>query len=122
MVFRNTTINRTLQSPLHILQGRQAQPDLPLLHAAKVKIGIKHVPRPTAEILHVKDKSLSTPTHNIPIEQNVMYREPNNRGWYPTTVIQWLPEKRSYLFKTNDNVMYRKTQVYLKPYIPKKKV
>ena len=51
-----------------------------------------------------------------------MYREPNNRRWYPTTVIQQLPEKRSYLIKTHDNVIYRKTQVHLKPYIPKTKV
>ena len=49
-----------------------------------------------------------------------MYREPNDKRWYPTTVIQQLPEKRSYLIKTNDNVIYRKTQVHLKPYMPKK--
>ena len=51
MVYRNTLLNGTLQSPMQILQGRQACTDLPLLHAAKVKIGINHAPRPTAEIL-----------------------------------------------------------------------
>ena len=40
---------------MQILQGRQAHTDLPLSHAAKVKLGINHTPRPTAEILHVKD-------------------------------------------------------------------
>ena len=80
------------------------------------------LPRPTAEILCVKDKSLSAPTHDIPIGQNVMYREPNDRRWYPATVIQQVPEKRSYLIKTHDNVIYRKTQVHLKPYIPKNKI
>ena len=40
----------------------------------------------------------------------------------PATVIQQLPEKRSYLIKTNDNVVYRKTQVHLKPYTPEKKI
>ena len=108
MVPRNTPLNGTLQSPMQILQGRQACTDLPLLHAAKVKMGINHAPRPTVEILHVKDKSLSAPTHDIPIGQNVMYREPNDRRWYPTTLIQQLP-KRSYLIKTHDNVIYRKT-------------
>ena len=101
MVYRITPLNGTLQSQMQILQGRQAHTDLPLLHAAKVKMGINHAPRPTAEILCVKDKSLSTPTHDIPIDQNVMYREPNGRRWYPTTVIQQLPEKRSYLIKTH---------------------
>ena len=61
---------------MQILQGRQAHTDLPLSHAGKVKIGINHAPRPAAEILHVKDKLLSIPTHDIPIGQNVMNREP----------------------------------------------
>ena len=61
---------------MQILQGRQAHTDLSLLHVAKVKMGINHTPRPTAEILHVKDKSLSTATHDIPIGQHDMYREP----------------------------------------------
>ena len=121
MVYRNTPLNGTLQSPMQILQDRQACTGLPLSHAAKEKMGIKHAPRPTAEILCVRDKSLSAPTHDIPIGQNVMYREPNDRRWYPTTVIQQLPEKRSYLIKTHDNVIYRKMQVHLKPYIPKTK-
>ena len=120
MVYRNTPLNGTLQLPMQILQGGQACTDLPLWHAAKVQMGINHATWPTAEILHVKDKSLSSPTHDIPIGQNVMYREPNDKRWYPTTVIQHLPEKRSYLIKTNDNVIYRKMQVHFKPYIPKK--
>ena len=122
MVYRNIPISGTLQSLMQILQGRQAHTDLPLLHAAKVKMGINHAPRPNAEILHAKDKSLSIPTHDIPIGQNVMYREPSDTRWYLATVIQQLPEKRSYLIKTNDNVIYRKMQVHLKPYIPKRKV
>ena len=79
-------------------------------------------PRPSAEILQVKDKSLSTPTHDILVGQPVMYREPNDKRWHPATIIQQLPEKRSYLIKTNDNVIYRKMQVHLKPYTPKEKV
>ena len=48
-----------------------------------------------------------------------MYREPNDKRWYPTTVIHQLPEKRSYFIKTNDTVIYRKMQVHLKCYMPK---
>ena len=64
---------------MQILQGRQALTDLPLLHAAKVQMGINHVPWPTAEILCVKDKLLSSSTNDIPIGQNVKYREPNDK-------------------------------------------
>ena len=65
---------------------------------------------------------LSSPTHNIPIGQNVMYMEPSDKRWYPATVISQLPEKRSYLIKMHDNVIYRKMQVHLKPYTPKEKI
>ena len=118
MVYRNTPLNKTLQSPMQILQGRQVCTALPLSHAAKVQMGINHASRPTAEILHVKDKDklLSSPTHDTPIGQNVTYREPNDKRWYPATVIQQLPENRSYLIRTKDNVVYRKMQVHLKPY------
>ena len=51
-----------------------------------------------------------------------MYREPNDRRWHPATVIQQLPEKRSHIIKTHDNVMYRKMQVHVKPYKPKKNI
>ena len=51
-----------------------------------------------------------------------MYREPNDKRWYPTNVIQQLPEKRSYLIRTNDNVVYSTRQVHLKPYTPEKKI
>ena len=122
MVYRNTPLNGTLQSPMQNLQGTQACTDLPLSHAAKVQMGINHAPWPTAEILHVKDKLLSSPTHDIPIGQNVMYKEPNDKRWYPATVIQQLPEKRSYFIRTKDNVVYRNTQVHLKPYTSKKKI
>ena len=107
---------------MQTLQGRQALTDLPLLHTAKVKMGINHTPRPTAEILCVKDKSLSTPTHDIPTGQHFMYREPNYGRWYPATVIQQVPEKWSYTIKTHDNVTYKKMQVHLKQYTPKKNV
>ena len=91
IVNRNTPLNGSLQSPMQILQGRQAHSDLPLLHAAKVKMGINHIPRPSSEILQVKDKSLSSLTHDIPIGQHVMYRDLNDRRWYPATIIQQLP-------------------------------
>ena len=47
MVYRNTSLNGTLQSPRQILQGRQVHTNLPLSHAGKAQIGINHVPQPT---------------------------------------------------------------------------
>ena len=59
-VYRNTPLGGSVQSPMQILKGRQVHTDLPLSNAAKVKMGINHAPRPTAEILWMVDKSLST--------------------------------------------------------------
>ena len=67
MVYRNIPMNGSLQSPMQSLQGRQAHTDLPLLNAAKVKMSINHIPRPFAEILHVKDKSFPPPHMTYPL-------------------------------------------------------
>ena len=107
---------------MQILQGGQAHTNLPLSHAAKVKMVINHTPRPTAEILCLKDKSLSAQTHDIPFGQHVMYREPHDRRWYPATTTKQLPEKRLYIIKTDKNMLYRKMQAHLKPYKPKKQM
>ena len=51
-----------------------------------------------------------------------MYREPQDGRWYLATVTQQLPEKRSYIIKTDENVMYRKAQTHLKPNKPEKNI
>ena len=65
---------------MQILQGRQPHTDLTLSHAAMVKMGVNHAPRPIAEILCLRDKSPFTQTHNIPIGHPVMYRDPMMEG------------------------------------------
>ena len=122
MVYINAPLCGSLQSPMQILQGRQAHTDLPLSHAAKVKMDINHTPRPTAEIFCLRHKSLSAETYDIPVGQHVMYRQPHDGRWYPGTITQQLPQKRSYIIKTDENVLYRKTQAHLKPYKPKKQI
>ena len=88
----------------------------------QVKVGIPHAPSPTAEILCMKDKSLTAQTHNMLVGQYVMHREPHDGRWYPATGTQHLLEKRTYINKTNENVMYRKTQAHLKHYKPKRNI
>ena len=88
MMYRNTPLRGSLPSQMQILQGRQACTDLPLPHAAMVKMGVNHTPRTTAEILCLRDKSLSVQTHDIPVGQPVTYREPHYGRWYQATVTQ----------------------------------
>ena len=107
---------------MQILQGRQAPTNLSLSCTAKVQMGVNHAPRPTAEVLHLKDKSLSAQMSDIPVSKHVMYREPHNGRWYPATITQQSLENMSYIIKTDENVLYRKTQEHLKPYKPKKQM
>ena len=116
MVYRNTPLNGILQSPKQILQGRQACTDLPLLHAAKVQMGINHAPQPTAESLHVKDKLLSSSTHDIPNIKMSCTGNPMTKDHPTATREDIVPHQN------NDNAVYRKMQVHLKPYTPEKKI
>ena len=40
MIYRNTSLDDSLLSPMQILQGRAARSDLPMSYAAKVKYGL----------------------------------------------------------------------------------
>ena len=51
-----------------------------------------------------------------------MYREPHDGRWYPSTITQQLPDKKSYIIKIDENVLYRKTQAHLKPYTSEKQM
>ena len=51
-----------------------------------------------------------------------MYREPHDGRWYPATITHQLLVKRSFIIKTDENVLYRKTQPHLKPCKPRKQM
>ena len=78
MVYQNTPLGVSLQSQMQILQGRQGHTDLPLSHVGKVKMGINHTCRATADLLCMKDKLLSAKSHDLPVCPHVMYREPHD--------------------------------------------
>ena len=112
MVYCNTPLSSSLQSPMQILASRSARSDLPMSNAARKQKGLD------CEQLRTKHKNEQMPLHDLHLDQAVMYQDPNDKRWYPATITRLCQEPRSYLITTKQGAQYRKTQAHLKPYHP----
>ena len=110
MIYRNTPLSHKLQSPIQILQSQTARTQLPMSSAARIQQGLG------SEQLRVNNKNEHLPTHDFHMGQNVMYLNPANKRWYPTTITSLCQEPQSYKIKTDDGTIYRKTQNHLELY------
>ena len=72
-----------------------------------------------SEHLRANQKTQHLPTHDLCLDQAVMYEDPTTRRWYPAKITKLCDEPRSYIISTESGTQYRKTQKYLKPYQPK---
>ena len=70
------------------------------------------------EQLRNKSKNEQVPSHDLHLNQAVMYQDPSDKRWYPATITRLCQEPRSYSITTKQGVQYRKTQAHLKPYHP----
>ena len=68
MVYCNTPLSNTLQSPMQILTSRSARSDLPISNAASKQLGIE------GENLRTKYKHEHLPLHDLNLDQAVMYQ------------------------------------------------
>ena len=112
MVYCNTPLSSNLQSPIQILATRSARSNLPMSNAARKQKGLD------CECLITQSKNEQVPSHDLHLDQLVMYQDPNDRRWYLATITRLCQEPRSYLITTRQGVQYRKTQAHLKPYHP----
>ena len=48
-------------------------------------------------------------THDLSLNQTVMYQEPMSKMWYPTKITRLCAEPRSYVITTEEGMQYRKT-------------
>ena len=113
MTYRNTPLSNTLLSPMQILSNRATRSTLPLSNAAKRQIGL-HTNHP-----RVNQKNQHLPTHDLYLDQDVMYQDTTTKKWYPAKIMKLCDEPRSYIIATNNGTQYRKTQKHLKPYQPR---
>ena len=86
MVYHNTPLSSTLQSPMQILTSRAARSGLPMSNAARRQKGLD------CEELKAHCKNEHLPTHDFHIGQSVMYLNPVDRRWYPATITNLFKE------------------------------
>ena len=116
MMYRNTPLSSTLQSPMHMLSNRLTRSNLPMSTAAKLQMGL-HINHPT-----IDQKNQHLPTHDLSINQAVMYQDATTKKWYPVTIVKRCEEPRSYIISTEEGIQYRRTQEHLKPYYPRPQI
>ena len=73
VVYHNTLLSSHLQSPMQILASRSARSNLPMSNAARRQKGLdcKH--------LRTQSKNEQVPSHDLHLDQVVMYQDPNNK-------------------------------------------
>ena len=103
MIYHNTPLSSSLQSPMQILQSRSARSDLPMSNAARKQLGLD------PEQLRSKYKNEHLPSHDLHLGQDVMFQDPTSKWWFPATITSLCSEPRSYKITTNEGVTYRKT-------------
>ena len=106
MVYHNTPLSNNLQSPMQILASRSARSNIPMSNAARKQKGLD------CECLRTQSKKEQVPSHDLHLDQAVMYHDPNDKRWYLATITRLCQEPRSYLITTKQGVQYRKTQAH----------
>ena len=110
MVYHSTPLSNSLQSPMQILSSRSVRSDLPMSNTARKQLGLDF------EDLRNKYKNEHLPSHDLHIDQEVMYQDSTSKQWYQVAMTRLCKEPRSYIIKTREGTRYRKTQANQKPY------
>ena len=104
-----------MQSPMQILQGRNARSNLLVSTAARKQLDI------LSEVIRNYNKHAVLFTHDLHVGQHVMFQDSTSKCWYPAVIKSFCPEPRSYKITTSDGITYGKTQSHLKPLTPQNK-
>ena len=115
MVYHNTPLSNNLHSPMQILTIRSARSSLPMSNAARKQKGYD------CEDLRTTCKNGHLSSHDLHLNQAVMYQDPTTERWFPATITKLCQEPRSYIITTKEGIQYRQTQAHLKQYHPQYK-
>ena len=116
MTYRNTPLSSHLQSLIQILSNRGTRSTLLLSNAARQQMGLH------SEDLKSESKNPTSSTHDLCLDQTVMYQDATNKKWYPAKIMKLCDEPRSYIISTENGTQYRKTQKHLKSYQPRSQI
>ena len=73
MVYHKTPLSNNLCSPMQIFTSRSARSNLPISNAARKQLGLD------CEDLTTKYKNEHLPSHDLHLNQVVMYQDPTNK-------------------------------------------
>ena len=88
MIFHNTSLTSSLQSPMQILQSRSARSDLPMSNVARKQLGLD------PDQLRSKNKNEHLPLHVLHLGQDVMFQDTTNKQWFPATITSLCSETK----------------------------
>ena len=74
---------------------------LPLSNAASKQMGTQ------CKNLRSGHKNQHLPTHDLNLNQTVMYQVPTRKKWYPARITRLWAEPRSYIITTEEGTQYR---------------
>ena len=69
-----------------------------------------------SEELRCRHKNQHLPTHDLSLNQTVMYQESVSKKWYPAKITRLCDEPKSCIITTEEGMQYRKTQTDIKLY------
>ena len=78
-------------------------PANPLSNAASKQMSIQ------SKNLRSRHKNQHLPTHDLNLNQTIMYQEPASKKWFPVKITRLCDEPRSYIITTEEGTQYRKT-------------
>ena len=115
MTYCNTPLTGNMQSPVQILQSKNARSHLAMSNDARKQFGFQ------PEVIRNSEKHAVLPTHDLHAGQHVMFQDSTSKHWYPAVIESLYPALRSYKITTRHGITYRKTQSHLKPFTPQNK-
>ena len=90
MIYCNTPLSGSFQSPMQILQRRSTRSDLSMSNAARQQLSIQ------SERLRNVNKHEHLLSHDLHIGPDVMYQDATSKQWYPATITSLCVQPRSY--------------------------
>ena len=108
-VYRSTPLSNDLPSALELLHRRKPSIDLPQS---------ERKPKVNLEVLRQQNKNEQAQHGNIlPLGSHVMFITAPEKRWHPAIIQDYLGH-RSYKVRTPDRVVYRRSRLHLRPYVP----
>ena len=108
MIYCNTPLASTSESPMQILQQSSVRLQLSMSNTVRRRLCIVAEQQPR--------KNQHLPSHEFHIGQDVRCHSPITRRWFPVKIKALCPEPRSYQIETPEGITYRRTQNHLKPF------